>query len=165
MADFWVSNLFHKICNEFFIDHCLTKRKVRFCVKLFEHFLTEYSSVWVENCRVSFQMFQKLLALQSALLSRFAKFFTLVSTILFWVYITLQSSENTYWYELDWHKTRYNTLMRLKDSLMEDNAIQMKSQTHKNHESHVLTDKYRHTFKGKQEQLQTTSRNTIETCN
>jgi len=29
----------------FFIYHCQTERKVRFCVKLFHHFLTDYSSV------------------------------------------------------------------------------------------------------------------------
>jgi len=70
-----------------------TERKVRFCVKLFGHFLTESSSVWVELCLFSSQillgffhkistrnsfwkMFQKLLALQGAPLSRFAKFGT-----------------------------------------------------------------------------------------
>ena len=63
-----------------------TYRKVRFCVKLFDHFLTEYSSVLAEIFRVSFQillgffhkistrnsfwkMFQKILALQGAPLS------------------------------------------------------------------------------------------------
>ena len=30
-----------------------TERKVRFCVKLFHHLLTKYSSFWLEICRVS----------------------------------------------------------------------------------------------------------------
>ena len=68
-----------------------TERKVCFCVKLFDHFLTEYSSVWPEICHVSpqillgifhkilarnsfWKMFQKLLSLEGAPLSRFAKF-------------------------------------------------------------------------------------------
>jgi len=69
-----------------------TEMKVPFCVKLFNHLLTKYSSVWVETCRVSskillgffhkistrnsfWKMFQKLLTLQGAPLSRFPKFF------------------------------------------------------------------------------------------
>ena len=69
-----------------------TERKVCFCVKLFYHFLTEYSSDWTETCRVSFQillgvfhkistrisfwkMFLKLLSLQGSSLSRFTTFF------------------------------------------------------------------------------------------
>ena len=67
------------------------QRKVRFCVKLFDHFLTEYSSVWAETCRVSshiqlgffhkisirnsfWKMSHKRFSLQGSPLSRFAKF-------------------------------------------------------------------------------------------
>jgi len=67
------------------------ERKVRFCVKLFDHFLTEYSSILAQICRILFQilwgffhkistincfwkMFWKLLGLQGAPLSRLAEF-------------------------------------------------------------------------------------------
>ena len=67
-------------------------RKVRFSVKLFDHFLTEYSFVLTEIFHVLFQilleffhkistrnyiwkMLQKLLALKSAHLSIFVKFY------------------------------------------------------------------------------------------
>jgi len=67
------------------------ERKVSFCVKLFDHFRTEYSSIWAEICCVSSQiilgffdkistknsfwkMLQKLLALQGAHLFRCPKF-------------------------------------------------------------------------------------------
>jgi len=42
-----------QICNQFLFIIATTERKVRFNVKLFNHFLTEYSSVWAESCRVS----------------------------------------------------------------------------------------------------------------
>ena len=81
-----------------------TEKKVRFCMKLFDNFLTEYSSIWAETCRVSSQimlwffhkisignsfwkMFQKLLALQGAPLFRCAKFFpNFCNFILSWYY-------------------------------------------------------------------------------
>jgi len=43
-------------------------------------------------------------------------------------------------YDMSWIDTKQDThhLRRLKDNSMEDNAIQMKSQTHMNNECHVL---------------------------
>jgi len=69
----------------------MTERNFLFHLKLFDHFLTEYSSVWAEICRISshillgffhkistrnyfWKMFPKIRALEVAPLSRFAKF-------------------------------------------------------------------------------------------
>ena len=89
-----------------------TERNVRFCVKLFDHFLTEYSSVWVEICSVSSQiLLEFFLKFQQEfffwkcsinfldskeLLFPYLQNFAQVFAILLWVYITLISSENTY---------------------------------------------------------------------
>ena len=88
-----------------------TERKVRFYVKLFDHFLTQYSFVWAEVCRISTQLllgffhnisirhyFRKLFknVLHSKpLLFRYFQNYALVSTILLWVHITQKSFENT----------------------------------------------------------------------
>jgi len=91
VTEIWASNSLHKICNNFLFIIATTERNVRFCLKLFDHCLTKYSSVWAEICRVSSQillgffhkittiisfwkMVQKLLALNGAPLSKYAKF-------------------------------------------------------------------------------------------
>ena len=50
LAEIWAPDSSHKIRNKFFIHHCRAERKVRSCVKLFDSFLGEYSSVWPEIC-------------------------------------------------------------------------------------------------------------------
>ena len=92
VTEIWAWNSFHKTCNVFLFIIASTERKICFFVELFHHFLTEYSSLWAEIfCVLSqillgffhkistrnyfWKMFHKLLALQGATLSWFAKFF------------------------------------------------------------------------------------------
>jgi len=105
VAQILTSNSFHKICHEFFIQHCNESKKFCFCVKLFDHFLTEYSSFLAEICRALSQnklgFFHKISTRNSfwkcsinLLHSKPFLFpdlwnFALVSTILFWVHIAL----------------------------------------------------------------------------
>jgi len=80
-----------RIAINFLFIFATNERKVLFHVKLFDHFLIEYLPVWAEIYRIFSQvllasfhkistrnsfwkMFHKLLALQGAPLSRFAKF-------------------------------------------------------------------------------------------
>jgi len=50
-----------KTCNNFFIHHCRTKRKVGVCMKLFIFCLTEYLSIWPKICHVLFQILLRFL--------------------------------------------------------------------------------------------------------
>ena len=88
-----------------------TEMKFCFCVKLFNHFLTEYSSVWGEIYRVSFQIllgffirFQQEIIIgkwsRNILHFKALHFpdlqnFALVFTILFWVHIMLKCYDKT----------------------------------------------------------------------
>jgi len=103
----------HKICNKFFIDHCQRwKEGPCMCETVFFFFVTEFSSVLAEICRVWSRIllgflhristrnyfgkkFQKFFALQGYPLSRFLKC-VLVFAILFWVHITLINSVKSY---------------------------------------------------------------------
>ena len=86
-----------------------TEKKVCFSLKLFDHFLTEYSSDWAEICRVLSQIllgiFQQEIHFakcswnflhSKALLFPDLQNSSVVSSFLFWVHIALISSENTY---------------------------------------------------------------------
>jgi len=90
----------------------VTERNVRFCVKQFNHFLTKYSSVWVEICRVSSQIllgfFHKISTRifflkcsrnflnSKELLFPYLRNFAQVFVILLWIHITLINFENNY---------------------------------------------------------------------
>ena len=61
LSKIWDPNLFHRICNKFFIHPCQARRKVRLCLKLFDFFLGEYSSVFPEICRLLSQIQSRFL--------------------------------------------------------------------------------------------------------
>jgi len=88
VAEIWDSNLFHKICNKFFIHHCRAEGNVRLCVwNCLIFFQTEYSTVWPKICRVLSQFFldSSIEFHQKVLTKKFSEIFALKDSLALFV--------------------------------------------------------------------------------